>query len=243
MKKIDNKDNDTDKVNNTDKVNKDWSFPIAKRFQDYAFKSAGLSWMYGNDAAHYSSVNNKTNVAIGILASISSIGIAGILALVDNRECSKPNIGFYVLTSITILMTVFIAILNRYQSAMNLQQRVEDYSEKSAKFGSMYRRINNEFNKDTEDRANALLLLENIERRFEELDREKPFIRNKTVDEWGKYLNNSSSHVNMDAIISIPDDLQDDDYMTSNDDYMMSRDILGDSIHNINTCSIRINAT
>lgn len=215
---------------------KEWSFGIAERLQEYAFKSSGLSWMYGNDAAYYSSINRKSNIVIGTLAAVSSIAIAGIFALVDNRSCSEPNVGFYVVTALSICFTVTIAILNRYQATMNFGYRISEFSEKSTKFGSLYRRIHNQFKTQPKNRQDALSLLDYVERRFEELDREKPFLRDKTVNEWGNYLTAPKPNINKDFIIAIPNDLS-----LHSTETVASRELVGDPL--LNNCAIRIAAT
>jgi hypothetical protein len=220
----------------------DWNTGLAERLQEYAFKSAGLSWMYGKDAAYYNSIERKTNIAIGVLAVISSVGISGIFALVDNRQCTEASPGFYIVTAISVVLTVTIGILNRYQASMNFNHRVGESSEKAVKYGTLHRTIKNQFNMNPENREEARSLLITTEQRFEELDREKPFLRDKTVNEWGQYLSSVGQDLNMDVIISIPDDLKPE---VINDSEILGSSVNLRDVHPssyTNTC-VRINAT
>jgi hypothetical protein len=188
IKEINDIIGDSKNMSKLDEENNGWNLDITESFREYAWKAAGLSWMHGEDAAAYNSRNTKINIILSCLSVLSAVGIAGSFVFVNGEECDEvKSIGFYILSGINIILNLIMAMLGGYRLAAKLDRKISDHSELSSKFEKLYRKIKAQFALSSQKRMNAVDFSIYLQDRFDELDREKPFIRNKTVKSWGRY--------------------------------------------------------
>lgn len=161
---------------------KNWSLQLARRLRYYSYESAGLAWQHDRDAQFYNSLNVKLTLWATLISSFSAVAVTGIMSLVNNNSL----IGFYILSSITIVLNLTVAMLNAWKYVNNYVFKIIEHSEKSAKFGKLHRKIKNQFSSPLINRYDGKTLLEYTSDRFSELDREKPFIRKTTTVSWEK---------------------------------------------------------
>ena len=189
-----------------------WNIDLTSEFREYAYQSAGLSWMFGEDAAFYNSRNNLISLVTGIFSILASIGVAGAWIFIDTGDCdTNRTIGYYILSAIAIGLNLIVAGLTLYKFVKRFDHKIAEHSEKSSKYGKLYRKLKGQFARDPEDREDALDLLIYTEDRYDELDREKPFLRGSTVKKWGIYMEELKSNPNYaDHLIPLPTEFRND---------------------------------
>jgi len=198
-------------IHNNKSLNKKWTKRIANKLRDYSFQATGFSWQTGVDAAYYNSMNTRINLIIGICTVLNGIGITSALIFLQDRDILWKMILFYSLSFISLLLTIFIGLLQIYQTSKNLMQKIVNFSVISSKFGELSRIINDQMDIPVEDRDDAITLQKFVSNRFNELDREKPFIRNSTSNEWDKYSKLMKVDVSRyDTIVELPEELKND---------------------------------
>ena len=202
----DDKFTDKSEGENKTPTNK-WSYDVVMTFRNCAFKSLGSSWIYAQDADYYNNRNVNLNLLTASLSAISSVGIVGAMAMVTNSNTTIYTynvILYYLISIISLLLNIIIAIAKAYQLSMHLDNKIVDCLQKSSKFGSLHREIVNQFSLLPQDRDNAITFMKYVTGRFDELEREKPFIREETVTRWTTHLNEMKDNNDDDTIIKMP---------------------------------------
>jgi hypothetical protein len=166
--------------NYKDKIKKNWHKDITLNLRDYGYQSAGYSWMHDRDATFYNGLNNKLELIAAILSTITTAGIALVIPLVENEIIWL----MYTLLGVSIALSLSAAIINVIKIVKNYNFKISEHSEKSAKFSKLYRKVKNQFSLKPTRRYDAQTFLEYTTDRFNELDREKPFIRDSTIKKW-----------------------------------------------------------
>jgi hypothetical protein len=92
---------------------------------------------------------------------------------------------------------------------MNYDFRISQTLDKAAKFGKLFRKIKLQFSLSPQDRDPPKTLIEYTCDRFDELDREKPFLRSGTASAWNQHLDEVRSNETLyDNIIRLPGELR-----------------------------------
>jgi len=211
---------------NLNETQKRWTRRLTKRIREYAFQAMGFSYMTGTDAAYFNSYNSWVNLVIQILSAILIVGIGGTTAMIaaimsnvnNNEEVNAWLQGFlYFLQVVNIGISLAIAILKGVQSAKGLVKKIINFSISSAKFAELYRNIKDQFSFESVDRDDAITLIRYIQRRFDELEREKPFIRDGTTLAWQEHVSQvKNSPEKYETIIELPEELKDVAYLGPN---------------------------
>lgn len=210
MENINNNQNENI-IQNNNPVNH-WSKPMTLRLQEYAFKSAGNSFINSIDAGYYCNLAFRISLATSVLSGLVTIGFGGILYFVQNKDNHAKVVLYWISTILSLLLNIAVMILNAYLSAKNPVSKVAISSVNAAKFGSLYRQIIGEFVKDPNDREDALTLHNHVLTRFNELESEKPFMRDESKALWEEYTKEVSNHPqSYSSIIKLPDEFINED--------------------------------
>ena len=189
---------------------KHWSKPMTLKLQEYAFKSMGNSYINSLDASYYSALAFKISLATSILAGLVTIGFGGILYFVQNKDNQAKVALYWISTIASLLLNIGVMILNAYLSAKNPVSKVAISSINAAKFGSLYRQIVGEFVKDPNDREDAINLHSHVLSRFNELESEKPFMRDESKLQWEQYTREVTNHPqSFSSVVQLPDEFYD----------------------------------
>ena len=191
-----------------------WSRAMIHEFRLIAYNSAGYAWMYSVDAQYYFNLNNTLNIIIGVLSTFAAIGIGGALTFIQNNAITLKTL-FYVFAIGSLLLNVIIAMISAYKSVLNLEYRIQVCLDKAAKYGKLYRAIKLQFvlPQDAKDAQDTFARY--VSDRYDELDREKPFLRARTVKQWNKHQDEIQNNPDaLNEIIPFPDDLGRDRPMT-----------------------------
>ena len=182
-----------------------WTLEISQNLQNYAIKCLGSWWMYTLDASYYDSVNSNINLSIGVLSCVSSIAM-GISIPMSGISENASSIAYYVLSIFALVSTVTVTSIQGYQMAEKVDLKAAYNKEKAAKYGELYRKIINQFYLEASDRKNAISFLEMVNERYNELEREKPFIRDSTQEKWKEHLNDvyNMHQGNINRLVSLP---------------------------------------
>ena len=187
--------------NSKSPTKKKWYRDVAVNLRDYGYQSAGYSWMHDRDAVYYNGVFTKLTLWAAILSTITTTGIAAVITIVDTQHIWL----MYLLLAISILLSLSAAILNVWKLTYNYTLKIQEHSEKSAKFGKLFRKIKNQFSLEPVHRYDAQTLLDYTTDRFNELDRERPFIRPSTIKKWDKQaVLNENGDPLYDKILQLP---------------------------------------
>ena len=122
-----------------------------------------------------------------------------------------PNLRwvFYAVTVVNGLFVLIVAILNNMHLVYNINTKVFEHLEKSAKFGALFRRIKDQFYMPVNIRYDAKTLLDFVSERFNELTAEKLFLRQITEKTWNKIVPKySNGDINYDAILLLPEEVR-----------------------------------
>lgn len=184
-----------------------WTPSISKKIREYAIKASGLSWETDHDASHYNGLNSSINANIALISAVNSVGLTGIIALFEYKESLAVRILFYMLTCIAILLNVSICCLQNYQSSKDLHGKIITGSINSFKHGKLTRKLFDEMVLDPHERKDAITLLDYTSSRFNELDREKPFIRSSTSDKWVKNVDIMKENGTFNTVFPYPYEL------------------------------------
>lgn len=207
----DNIQDENDNNNNNQNVIKHWSRKIALLLQEYAFKSMGNSYINLLDASYYNTLNFKVTLAIGILSGLVTIGFGGILYFVQNKDDQAKIVLYWICTIMSLLLNVVVMILTVYITTKNPVSKVANCAVSASKYGSLYRQIIGEFMKDPSDREDALSLHGHVLTRFNELESEKPFLRDESKEKWEEYTKEIIEHPqNYSAVIKLPEEFSDE---------------------------------
>lgn len=207
---------------------KHWTIDITKRFQEYAFQAMGNSFINGADANYYNSINGIITVWRGVLLAISTIGMAGIIYFVQDRDNYTKIVLFWLCTVLSLVLNITVGIMSAIQSAQNYTSKIVASSINSAKFGALARQIIGEFIKDPQDREDALNLHNHILGRFNELETEKPFMRAESKELWQQQVNSIENHPNnYSSVIKLPAEFRENELniLNINNDQDGSRNI------------------
>jgi len=193
--------------NNVQELQNDWTKDMTLNLQQYAFQAIGNSYMTGDDAKYFNAQFTKTSYAKNILIAISTIGIAGLIYFVQNRTERWSVVLFWICSIAALLLNVTIGLIIAYQTTQNFPSNIITSSINAIKFGSLARQIKNEFYKPLDKRQDAMILLGYVTDRFNELEQEKPFIREESVKEWQNYSANYKDDPSMiSQIIMLPEE-------------------------------------
>lgn len=188
---------------------KNWDMTLSKRLRQYAFESYKMMWMTGEDSAKLDALSQNISFATILLSVIATIAIAGLLAIVDKNQVQWLN---YLLVCIGIVLNLFMAILNGYKSAYNLDQVVKIQNDKSVKYGEMYRHIQDQFYLQKENRYDAKMLIEFVRERINELNRECLTISAETSTKWEVFVpKDANDNIDYDQILPLPSELRTDE--------------------------------
>ena len=189
----------------TDKL--DWTLDGVNELRDYAYQSAGYSWMYATDAGFWFNCNVYFSITIGLLSTLSIGGIGAAITLIaQNGSISWL---FYVFSSFSIFFNMVILMLTAVKGIMNFDYRINQCLDKSAKFSKLYRKIKGQFVTPPNQRLKQKDMLDLVYDRFDELNREKPFLRGKTRAEWEKHLSAMTENpTNLNCIINMPSEFK-----------------------------------
>jgi hypothetical protein len=171
----------------------------------------GYSTINSSDASYYNNLNFKVNLLIGIFTGLVTVGFGGILYFVQHEENKTKIVLYWISTIMSLILNVCIMILTVYSTIKNPVSKITTCSVNAAKFGSLYRQIIGEFAKDPNDREDALTLHEHVLLRFNELESEKPFLRDESKALWDSYTKEISNHPqNYSAVIKLPEEFVND---------------------------------
>lgn len=194
--------------NQTKHYLKNYTPRLSNGLRSYAVQATGYSWQTGADAAYFNSLNSRFNFWIAVLSAIATIGIGGGLIFVQTRDKVWAEVLFYIFQITSVLLLTTIGILQGMQLAMNLANKIVNFSISSAKFGEVARNIKDQFNLPNDKRDDAIILQKYTTNRFNELEREKPFIRDSTAAAWNEYMKHAKYDPSkFDAILELPDEL------------------------------------
>ena len=98
---------------------KNWDLTVSKRLRQYAFEAYKMMWMTGQDSAKLDALSQNISFATILLSVIATIAIAGLLAIIDKNQVQWLN---YLLVCTGVVLNLFMAILNGYKSAYNLEK-------------------------------------------------------------------------------------------------------------------------
>lgn len=181
---------------------KGWDINVSTELRSYAAQSAGFNWMFARDAAYYFAVNTNISIATMVLTVLSTIGIVGCLVIV---QTGKVMYLYYTLTCINILVNVFSGCLQGYQTIKNFTLRISQTVEKAAKYGALYRSVRLQFILPPAARDYAEQFIKSIYDRWNELERERPFLRNSTKKAWEEYSASLKTDTSLyDRLIPMP---------------------------------------
>jgi len=189
------------------KPTKRWGFDIVCKLKDYAFQAAGSSWVHGEDAAYYNSVDKKITITSMILTGIA-IALSSLALFVESKDTTVKEVFFYIFLISVIILNLVDFILKGYQKIKNFVYKIAENSEKSSKFGDLFRKITDQFVMDPEDREDAITLMEYTRSRFNELEREKPFTRVVTRKLWEEHLKSIKTSEDYENIIKLPQEFR-----------------------------------
>jgi hypothetical protein len=184
-----------------------WTRDIAINLQNYAFKSNGSWWINGKDANFYNKRNSFINLLIVILSAISSAGIASVMGLAPvNNDAGDTStvsiIFFYLISGISLSLSLTTAVAQGVQEVGKYSDKASDCKDNASKYGELYRKITNQFRLEPSDRIDALVFQNYVTERFDELEREKPFIRDITEKEWHAKIERYGKSI--DEIVPLP---------------------------------------
>lgn len=191
-----------------DHLKKKWYKDIAINLRNYGYESAGYSWMHDRDAIYYNSLLRKLTLASALLSTITTSGITAIISLIETKVLWL----LYALSGLSIAISLAGAIISVWILNNNYNLKIKEHSEKSAKFGKLYRKIKNQFSLYPNHRYDAKTLLDYTTERFNELDRERPFIRSSTQKKWEEQVElNEKGDILYDKILPLPSEFLSDD--------------------------------
>ena len=124
------------------------------------------------------------------------------------------NVLFWLCSVVALVLNVLQAVISVYQSAQNFTAKIISSSVNAAKFGALARQIMGEFIKDPCDREDALSLHNHILNRFNELETEKPFLREESKTLWQKQVENMGNNPsNYGAVIKLPSEFREENHI------------------------------
>lgn len=187
-------------------INK-WTKRVTDELREYAFKCLGYAWMYGEDAHYYHTTNWRINFAIGCLSAFVAVIQALQLVFVMNSGGPERTVPYYILIVLSIIISGSIAVIQAYQLAIKFDVKIPRSLEMAAKFGSQCRLIKSQFAILPQYRDDPYVLMRNVTSRFDELDREKPFIQTSTYNNWLRNIEKMKEGGNDGIeIIQLPDE-------------------------------------
>jgi hypothetical protein len=194
---------------------KHWTKEMAINLRNYAWDAYKYAWQTGEDAYYWNSYNSKMTKYASILSLIVSAAFAGNLS---NRYVDDE--GWKIFTEIIgwvgFIISLAVSIVTTLLSVNNVVTKITEHSEKSAKFGRLYRRISNQFSMPLSIRYNAQTLLDFVSSRFDELDSEKLFVRKTTEEKWSQL--EEKGDFSIEEALSLPIEF----YQNEDLDYDMS---------------------
>ena len=203
-------------------VVKNWTKRMSNKLRKYSFSAAGFSWQTGTDAAYYNGLNSEINLWIGILTALNGLGVLAAIVFVQDQSELWAIVLFYMFSVMSLLLSLSIGILQAIQSAKNLVGKIVSFSVSSAKFGELSRNISDQMDIPPTERDDAIVLQRYTRERFNELEREKPFIRDSTATEWEAYAKALAvTPEKYDSVLKLPDELETVAYLGSNAEEMV----------------------
>lgn len=184
-----------------------WTIEICEIMRSYAFKSLGYCWIHLEDARFYYNINTVFNILILCLSAISAVGITGSIIFVKSNSFEKEIVIFYIISVFAIVLNVIVALLKALQFGINLDIRIATHAEKASKFGDLYRKIISQFALEANDRMDAINFMNQITERFNELEREKPFLRQRTIKKWDSHAQKIKENNLESELIKFPKEI------------------------------------
>lgn len=183
-----------------------WSRSLIHEFRLLAYNSAGYAWMYSVDAQYYFNLNNTLNIVIGVLSTFAAIGMGGALTFIQDNAITMKSL-FYVFSIGSIVLNLIICMISAYKSVLNLEYRIQVCLDKAAKYGKLYRAIKLQFVLPQDAKDSQDTFARYVSDRYDELDREKPFLRKSTVKQWNKHQEEIQNNPDaLNEIIPFPDE-------------------------------------
>jgi hypothetical protein len=219
---------------------KNWDITVTKNLRDYAYQAYSLMWMTGEDAKQTAALSQKLSFASTTLSFFTTIAIAGLLPIVDKFSVLWLT---YLLVCLGIVLSVCVAVINGYKSVYQLDQTIQVQTEKSSKYGKLFRSIKDQFYLQKENRYDAKTLTEFVSDRYDELNRESLLISYDAEKKWlSQVPRDESGNIDYDQILMLPSELRQDEdkdlpYVTvdlSENMYRMSKSLGGNKKTNKN---------
>lgn len=185
--------------------NKNWYLPLVENIRDKGVDAYALSWQTSEDAFYWNQFNVRLNWWVMFLLAVSSAGFVPILTLIQ-IDAKWAEILFYIVTVFDLLVVLTVTILQGYQTVYNVNIKIAEHLEKSAKFTALYRLIKDQFSLPLEQRYNASTLNDFVTDRINELGSEKLFNRKVTSQRWNDEVapKNKDGQIDYDQILKLP---------------------------------------
>jgi hypothetical protein len=180
---------------------KNWTLELSNYLAILSYKCARMAWLHDEDAQHFHYLDKVLTASSSLASVISSLTITAVMGLFE-----KNKIVFYTLTASTIILNLFVTLINTWTYIYDYTSRVLSHSDKQNKYQRLHRKITSQFVLPLEERYSAKTLMEYTTERMAELEREQPFNRSSTNKRW------SSSRIDFfDQLFTYPSELHGSD--------------------------------
>lgn len=180
---------------------KNWTYEMSHYLAILSYKCVQNFWIHDQDANHFHKLDKKMTSYSSLASVVSSLTITAVMGLFEDNE-----VVFFILTGTTIVLNLIVTLINTWAYIYDYTSRVLAHSDKAAKYHKLHRKITSQFVLPLSERYSAKTLMEYVNERMGELEREQPFNRSTTAKRW------STKRVDFfDELFTLPRELHEDE--------------------------------